>query len=122
MTDKKMEGIKHDSEKLPYFTVLCTQFPDAINAVIRRSLEGHLKYEEFDKDWKNWERVENGYETYSNALLRHLFKEGEDTPLEHDIAVAWNALARLQVRLKENEKNTFKKKNALKQSGKRKKK
>jgi hypothetical protein len=109
-------GIKHDNEKLPYFIVLCNQFPDAINAVIQRSYMGHLKYEEFDKDWKNWERVENGYETYSNALLRHLFKEGEDSDLEHDIAVAWNALARLQIRLKENEENSIKKKNSPKKS------
>ena len=58
-------------------------------------------YEAFDADWKNWERVENGVETYSNALLRHLFKEGEDTEIEHDIAVAWNALARLELKLKQ---------------------
>lgn len=96
-----MEGIKHSGEKLPYFIVLCNQFPNAVKAVVKRSYEGHKKYEEWDADWKNWERVENGYQTYSNALLRHLFKEGEDDELQHDIAVAWNALARLELKLKE---------------------
>lgn len=97
-----MEGVKNDSEKLPYFTVICRQFPNAVKAVVRRSLEGHIKYEEHDHDWKNWERVENGYEAYSNALMRHLIYEGEDSELDHDIAVAWNALARLEKRLRDD--------------------
>lgn len=96
-----MLGVKLDKDKLPYYTVLASQFPNAINAVIKRSLEGHIKYEEFDEDWKNWERVENGYITYSNAMLRHLFREGDDTEIQHDIAVAWNALARLELKLKQ---------------------
>lgn len=96
-----MEGVKHDGEKLPYYIVLCNQFPHAINAVVARSLEGHKKYEKWDGDWKNWEKVEDGYTTYSNALLRHLFKEGEDSELEHDVACAWNALARLELKLKQ---------------------
>lgn len=97
-----MEGIKHDGEKLPYHIVLCKQFPNAINAVVKRSSDGHKKYEEWDGDWKNWERVKDGYLTYSNALLRHLFNEGDDNSIEHDIAVAWNALARLELKLKES--------------------
>lgn len=99
------QGVKNDEDKLPYFTVLCKQFPNAINAVIKRSQQGHEKYLEADSDWKNWERVDNGYIAYSNALMRHIFNNGEDDSIEHDIAVAWNALARLEIRLREEENN-----------------
>lgn len=95
------DGIKHDQDKLPYYTVLCKQFPNAIKEIIRRSQAGHIKYAASDIDWKNWERVPDGYNTYSNALLRHFFKEGEDTDIEHDVAVAWNALARLELKLRD---------------------
>ncbi len=112
--DKK-KGRKNDDDKLPYYIVLCEQFPLAINALIKRSLQGHVKYTDDDgngpdKNWDNWEKVDKGYTRYSNALLRHLFKEGEDTSLEHDIAVLWNACARLELKLRKLKKKKKKKK------------
>lgn len=95
------ESLKFDQGKLPYFTVLGTQFPLAIKEVVRRSLEGHEKYEKGD-DWENWFRLaeERGVSSYDNALLRHLFRDGEDSELGHDVAVAWNAVARLEYKLR----------------------
>ncbi|MEY4333499.1 MAG: hypothetical protein RLZZ196_2242 [Bacteroidota bacterium] len=100
MTDKT-ETLKFDEGKLPYYTVLNTQFPFAIREVVKRSLQGHEKYEKGD-DWDNWFRIgeQRGIASYENALLRHLFKDGEDNELEHDVAVAWNAIARLEYKLR----------------------
>lgn len=98
-----MTALKFDNDKLPYYTVLCTQFPLAIKEVVARSKHGHDKYEKGD-DWNNWFRLgeERGVESYQNALMRHFFKDGEDSELEHDIAVAWNALAILEFKLRKN--------------------
>lgn len=97
---------KDDGEKLPYHTVLVKQFPDAIKAVIERSLVGHNKYIEFDSDWMNWKRIENAKERYENAKMRHSFGVGEDdSRLEHLAADAWNSLAILQLEIEENERN-----------------
>jgi len=47
--------------------------------------------------------VPEGYQRYTAALMRHLFTEpGEvdcDSDIPHDVAVAANALFRLQLRL-----------------------
>jgi len=101
-----MSALKFDDEKLPYYTVLCTQFPLAIREVVARSKHGHDKYEKED-DWNNWFRLgeERRVESYQNALMRHFFKHGEDSELEHDIAVAWNALAILEFKLRKKYDN-----------------
>lgn len=97
------EGLKYDQDKLPYYTVLCTQFPLALREVVGRSKFGHDKYEKED-DWNNWFRLggERGIESYQNALMRHFFKDGEGSELEHDVAVAWNALAILEFKLRKD--------------------
>lgn len=105
---QKNKGVKHSQDKIQPFTVLTTQFPLAFKAIVQRSGLGHKKYLEADKDWCNWSRVENGYSEYSNALMRHLMGEGEDSELEHDIAVAWNAIARLELRLRKEQENVKK--------------
>lgn len=94
-------ALKFDDDKLPYYTVLNHQFPLAIKEVVRRSLEGHIKYEK-PGEWENWFKVaeERGVDTYNNALLRHLFEDGEDNELQHDTAVAWNAIAKLEYKLR----------------------
>lgn len=53
----------------------------------------------------SWLHVENGQQRYTDALCRHLLQEGtqkvdEEMELGHDVAVAWNALARLELRLR----------------------
>jgi hypothetical protein len=53
--------------------------------------------------------VPEGYRRYTGALIRHLLKEprealDKDTGLTHQAAVAWNALARLELMLRAKEK------------------
>lgn len=101
------EGIKLDSKK-PLLYVLLKQFPKAIGEVARCSEYGHEKYKETDKDWQNWKRLEEAEFRYSNALLRHLSQEGrdEDSGLLHAAHTAWNALARLELIIKDETTNT----------------
>ena len=99
-----MDGVKHNEGKLPIYTVLKEQFPDAFLKVVERSLLGHEKYEK-GNDWSNFRRLPNAYNEFSNALGRHLLEEGEDSQLDHHIAVAWNALARLQLFIENENKN-----------------
>lgn len=55
----------------------------------------------------NWENLENGYERYKGAMLRHLteIEKGnaidEDTGCLHIAQVAWNAIAMVHFKLKE---------------------
>lgn len=51
-----------------------------------------------------WKTVPNGFERYTDAMLRHLLSEpnemfDQDTGIEHAAHAAWNALARLQLLL-----------------------
>ena len=100
------EGMKFDNEKPQ--TDLLLDFSRALIEVAKLATFGAKKYAPH-----NWQFVENGEVRYTAALLRHLF-EGqvkdidEDTGLSHDIAVAWNALARLELKLRrlEHEYNT----------------
>lgn len=54
----------------------------------------------------NWQTLENGYDRYKAAMLRHIvcFEEGEkidpDSGLHHLAHAAWNALAMLYFALK----------------------
>jgi hypothetical protein len=69
---------------------------------------GAIKYA-----WKGWESVPDGFNRYSNALGRHLLKSGVDeTMLDengqvagilHEAEAAWNSLARLEIKLKEQQ-------------------
>lgn len=90
------KGVKH-SESKPPVGKLFKQFPNALKAVAMCSLFGHLKYEEHDKDWLNYRRVEG--QDYLDAMARHLLEgEGKDeqSNLPHKFHVAWNALADLE--------------------------
>jgi hypothetical protein len=93
------EGVKYSSHKAPVWRMFA-QFKNALEQVALRSAVGHEKYIKTDQDWSNWKRVSNPYAEYSNALTRHLLELGnEEGSMDHDIAVAWNALARLQIRI-----------------------
>ena len=94
----KTEGVKYSDTK-PKISMLFTQFPDALKAVTLASMFGHIKYEEFDKDFLNYKRVakENAY---LDAGLRHHMLESseqEESKLHPKFHVAWNALADLQL-------------------------
>jgi hypothetical protein len=75
-------------------------FPHAIEAVGRVATFGAEKYSPH-----GWRSVPGGFERYTDAMLRHLFAEGRgelidhDSKLSHASAVAWNALARLELLL-----------------------
>lgn len=50
----------------------------------------------------SWKEVPNGEERYNGAMLRHIFTDEDvdpETGLSHDVAVACNALFKLQLRL-----------------------
>jgi hypothetical protein len=55
--------------------------------------------------------VPDGVNRYSNAMVRHLIKEGKgefldpDSSLPHAAHTAWGALARLELILREHEAN-----------------
>lgn len=103
--DQKPKTGKKESQtvkKPPIFTY-CKQFKNAIEALAFRSLYGHEKYEKGD-DWENFSRVENADFEYSNAMFRHALDIGEESEEQHYVAAAWDAVARLELYLRNNKK------------------
>ncbi len=100
----KEPGSKLDAGKSPIFAGLIDYFPLACRAVANVSDVGARKY-----TWKGWESVPNGFIRYSDALVRHLVSasiEGPvdiETNLDHAAQVAWNAMARLELYLREQD-------------------
>lgn len=98
-------GIKYDGGKAPVFRGAVSYFPRAIEAVAAVSAFGASKYA-----WKGWERVDDGYNRYSDALVRHLAYEGKnevldpDSGLLHRAHTSWNALASLELLIREIER------------------
>ena len=97
-------AIKYDGGKAPVFRGAIDYFPRAISAVAEVSAFGASKYA-----WKGWEGVPDGYNRYSDAMVRHLIYQGEgeildpDSGLLHAAHTAWNALARLEILIKERQ-------------------
>jgi hypothetical protein len=94
-------GAKNDAGKPD--TSLLLMFGRALSEVAAVGTFGARKYSR-----GGWQHVPNGVDRYTAALLRHLLKEqseavDEDIGLLHAAAVAWNALARLELILKEGE-------------------
>lgn len=82
-------------------------FARALHAVSAVGTYGAAKYTD-----NGWIDVPDGERRYTDAMLRHLLREqvGEetdpDTGLHHAAHVAWNALARLDLMLRELEHET----------------
>lgn len=97
-------GAKLDSGKSPVFRGLLDYFPRACKAVATVSDFGASKYA-----WKGWETVPDGVNRYSDALARHIVDEAAYGPITHDSGllhkahIAWNALAALELYLREHE-------------------
>lgn len=97
-------AIKYDAGKAPVYRGAISYFPRAISAVAAVSAFGASKYA-----WKGWEGVPDGVNRYSDAMVRHLTYEGTgevldpDSGLLHAAHAAWNALARLELLIKEQE-------------------
>lgn len=101
---KSQKGVKTNNLK-PQMSLLFKQFPKALEAVVLCSQYGHEKYKETDEDYLNYTRVDGGSKTYADAGLRHRLEQGNDSEsgLPHQFHVAWNALAELELWIKENE-------------------
>ena len=92
-------GAKLDAGKIQ--AGILGMFDLALLEVMRLATFGANKYSR-----GGFLEVPNGVERYTDAMMRHYLKEriepvDPETALPHDIATAWNALARLQLRLME---------------------
>jgi len=97
-------GAKLDAGKIDVTRGCLHYFPRALVAVAELSQVGAKKY-----SWKGWETVADGINRYGAALGRHELRiEGDyqrrdpDTSVLESVAVAWNALARLELILRES--------------------
>lgn len=93
--DQHEPGAKLDAGKVRAHLVL-GGFSRALRAVSEIGTQGAAKYTD-----DGWKEVENGFERYSDAMLRHYLDESrgarcEDSGQLHAAHLAWNALARLE--------------------------
>lgn len=99
-------GAKVDYGK-PRMGLVFTGFARALTEVARVGTHGAEKYTDH-----GWVEVPDGVRRYTDALYRHLMHEarGEshdpDSELLHAAHAAWNALARLDLMLREHEQAT----------------
>lgn len=97
-------GAKLDAGKVCTYRGLIDYFPRAIEQVAAVSTFGASKYA-----WKGWETVPEGIPRYSDAMVRHLTDESKGQPYDSDSGLlhaahtAWNALARLELMLREKD-------------------
>jgi hypothetical protein len=102
--DPHESGSKLDHGKVKV-RLLFNDFPRALLAVSRIATFGANKYTEH-----GWLEVSNGIERYDDAKDRHILYGAID-PLDpdsgelHAAHEAWNALAKLELILREQEKN-----------------
>lgn len=107
----KAPGSKLDAGKAPIMQGVFQYFPRALWAVADLSQAGADKY-----SWNGWEKVSDGINRYGNAVGRHILKEKIEGPWDldflkaekprrilHVTEEAWNALARLELILREME-------------------
>lgn len=101
----KTPGAKLDAGKAPIMRGIFQYFPRALWKVAELSQLGANKY-----SWKGWEKVPDGTNRYGDALGRHILKEEIEGPYDKDFPgedmlhateEAWNALARLELILRD---------------------
>lgn len=96
-------GYKDDAHKIRMGLII-SDFPRALQAIGKVATFGANKYTAH-----GWLKVENGLERYTDAMFRHATDEarGEvfdiESNLHHAAHLAWNALARLELILKQEE-------------------
>ncbi|PZO66163.1 MAG: hypothetical protein DI635_00620 [Pseudoxanthomonas suwonensis] len=91
--DQHQPGAKLDAGKEPVRLIL-QGMPRAILAVAEVGAYGAAKYSE-----NGWMQVPDGVARYTDAMFRHAVREGIE---QHDAQVAWNALARLELMLRQH--------------------
>lgn len=100
MNDTNKPGFKDDDGKVLMGTLL--EFPLALAAVAEVATFGANKYTR-----GGWESVPNARVRYTDAMMRHLLVgDGVDdgfrgSGLLHEAHFVWNAIARLEIRLRE---------------------
>lgn len=105
--DAKAPGAKLDAGKPDVIAGLLETFPSACEEVAGLTHHGAEKY-----SWGGWAHVKNGRKRYRAAIGRHITKEAIEGPwdsdwtkhgknVRHATAVAWNALAALELTLRE---------------------
>jgi hypothetical protein len=95
------DDMKHDTGKTDMS--LLEYFPLALEALCKVSEKGCIKYTR-----GSFDSVPNGRRRYTGAMQRHYYQEGPgDTPeldeelqLPHDFMVMWNAVCRVELRLR----------------------
>jgi len=91
-----------DQTKPKLYKMIVLQFPNALKEVARRCKIGHEKYPELDHDYKGFSKLP--VDEYEDAIIRHIMQDGEEDEIGHWGAVAWNALAILELKI-QNENN-----------------
>lgn len=103
-------GKKFDGGKSPVYQGFVQYFPRAIRAVADISAFGAKKYNVPFED-QNWARVAVGQ--FEDAMARHTLDhakgevDAQDSKLKHLAHRAWNAMATLELALREEEKNVI---------------
>lgn len=102
-------GAKLDSGKISVTRGCLHYFPRALRAIAELSTIGAKKYA-----WKGWASVPDGIHRYGDALGRHELqieddfqRTDPDTGVLEATAVAWNAMARLELILREQNSRTI---------------
>lgn len=104
MAEENKAGVKYDEGK-PRAGLVLGGFSKALMEVSKVGTFGAEKYTD-----NGWVSVENGVERYTDAMLRHWLNEvsgeevDEESGLHHAAHLAWNALARLELMLREQRK------------------
>lgn len=97
-------ALKYDGGKPCIYRGLMDYFPRALTEVAKVSTFGASKYA-----WKGWQAVPDGYNRYSDALHRHELDKAivglydVESKFLHDSHIAWNALARLELFLRNDD-------------------
>ena len=95
-------GAKFDAGKIRP-SLIINDMPLALLAVAEVGTYGANKYSD-----GGWQEVDDGIRRYTDAMDRHRIKEGigvydDDSGLMHAAHTAWNALARLELMLRDHE-------------------
>lgn len=100
------EEKKYDKGKLPVGRMIVNQFPQALKGISLVSAFGDFKYDTGIGD--SYIDIKNSKGRYKDACIRH-FIEGDgiddEMLVSHKFAMAWNALASLEIFIKENNIN-----------------
>lgn len=104
MSEHKQETCAKLDHGKPRLGLVLLGFSRALQAVGEVGTFGAKKYTD-----DGWVMVPDGRNRYTDALLRHLIAEGEgydidhESGLHHAVHTAWNALARLDLMLRQGE-------------------